>query len=651
MSVQFNDDLVGNLDLYDFIGLSDEQARAKLVDTFEGKTPEEIEGLLEELRVRLAEIQEELSNLQDGLEDRMDAAYNAGNIASGARDESQLEEIDNLLEELGGVDSAAQAAAEHEDLLNIETDIDHYFFTDDYVDGDTVRITPTGGNAQRGMFGEVAQDLFAFDQDAANNAEELGDYPTETPETGQTIWVRLNAGDKIVDIKEEGTTKYFFIITKDGRRIELVVENVVPGKVAVTFEGSNYANPTLFNNLSDDFLKSLYENANRLSFYHIIHGEDPMAIPPTEIPEDIFNNLEGTINTANVWISEAIALNPDSTYTEAQARLTTQDIETVRQMVDMLYNSAAYQANSETTLQAAWEEIAQLLAGFSIEKQSTLMGALILHVFKNDYQNFSAFFAGYTEFAKSVVKWWAISGDENIQGNPFDELILEILEPGSHASQDYTTADAAASLLAMQWYRELIQGVDPLQVSAVDAQIQEIRNAREEVEDTPSINFGDQIDEAILFLDIYGIPLAREMREAWFGTMTNTAMLSLKTLFTSLKSASSADEFFSIITGFFNPIVANDYSDDLASIFVLLIERYAPDLANALFTNESINTYLQNAIRNDYAGAFGDTYSVFTLANNTFEDELGITGSWNILDAYARDGYNSSMFSQGTGGG
>lgn len=642
MTINYNSNLdIGSLELDDLISQTDdaESIQELISPLLRGKSAEEIAELKERLADRFKEIEKELKELSSEYEEELSGLDRHEDSEQRARLEFKLLEIEELLQGLDETDDIALDVFNHQLLLDVKIDSNEYYFSyntdqlNQMMDGDVITIELTGAAAQSGIFGNQGQeeDPFSPNQTTADNVDELSEFEPQMNERGAIVFVKINAGDQITSVWEEGTTKHFQITTAEGETYELVVKNVSQGGVSINFEGTGYINPALVNNFSEDLQRSSYENNNPLNFYQLIHGEDPNEIPDVEIPEAILD-VDSTVSLVNGFISGSMDYAPGSTYAVEQAQLSAADAEILGSITDTLYNSNAFQLNSEVTIDQAWLEVAAQLQGLEREKQSAIMGALVTHIYKNDRANFDIFFATHKEYVKAVVKWF--SGIEGKNGNAFEKMVLNILDPGFLVGMDYSQAHLSESKQALAWQRDLMQGVDLIEYTTLNNEYIQLAN-QEGTGGPDSISslYGDGLHNASNAVDEYGASVARVMRESGFAAMTDVVMASLKTgVLKSLSEAESEDEFESIIENFFNAVDAAA-RDDLISIFIHLIHKHVPALAEVIFGNEDIRTYLEGNLHNKGAQAYGDTYVPHDGRPKEFLN--GTEHSGNILDEYA----------------
>jgi hypothetical protein len=86
------------------------------------------------------------------------------------------------------------------------------------------------------------------------------------------------------------------------------------------------------------------------------------------------------------------------------------------------------------------------------------------------------------------------------------------------------------------------------------------------------------------------------------------------------------------IKSFFQNAGYGNDKDDMASIFVLIMEQQLPDLANLILSNDNANKYLYNRINDGGTPAFGST--VLLYAHALYIGEFGWNNSVDYINSY-----------------
>lgn len=618
MSIRFDGNLgIGNIDVRDLIGLSDDEIRERFKESLRGLNEADLSEFMDELKTKLADIEKELHRLQDGFEDELDDAQDSGSIRAEVKAELRLKELDEILGELDGMDELAGDVVDRNLRLNRETSENEYFSyntggMDDLENGETVTITATGtpnNQAQQGIFG--TEDPEAPQQDINDDGViDANDAAAPDPsDLGQIVFININAGDKISLVSEAGGETKFKIATADGKVHYLVVK----GNATLMLNGSNYANLADLQAWSDALLKRTYENNGSKSFYNNIHADEIAAAgtPVAEaiIPDSISANYASIVAEANALIQEAVSLRAHSTYTYDAAKLTTQDQQTLQKMIEALYSSNAINPASSKTIEQAWSEISGLLAGKSNAKESSLMGALTLLLAKHDYANFQTFMAYGSPMVQSSLNWASRTTSTSDSVNAFEKFIHLILNPEYFST--IISGDPGEDAKAWGHYADLMGVVDPAQAAvAEEGHAQASTDAAQQ--SFLNVNFpADELTDVKAAITNGANVIANNMQERGFTATDASAIKDLKTLFDDIRTASSLEEMQDKIRAYFGELDGTNQQDDLASLFVIFTHNFTPTLAQSLFgTDSGFNRFMYNTIANGDAVAYGTSGAV-----------------------------------------
>lgn len=620
MSIRFDGNLgVGNLDLRDLIGLSDDEIRERFKENLRGLDESQLNSFIEELKTKLVDIEKELKDLQDGYRDDLDEAEDNDNISAAARAELRLKEIDEIMDELGDMDDLAGDVVDQNLRLNHETSENEYFSyntggMDELANGETVTITATGtpnNQSLNGIFGpeenaETPQHDVNGDQVIdANDA-----LPPDPSDLGQMIFININAGDRISLVSENAGESKFKITTQDGKVHYLVIR----GHPSLMFTGSNYANLAELEGWSDELLKRAYENNGSKSFYNNIHADEvaEAGTPVAEamIPESISANYASIVAEANALIEEAVNLRAHSTYTLDAARLTSQDQQTLQKMIEALYSSNAINSASPKTIEQAWSEISTLLVGKSNAKESSLMGALTMLLAKHDYTNFQTFMAYGAQLVQSSLNWASRTTSTSDSVNTFEKFAHLILNPDYFTT--ITSGDSGEDAKAWGHYYDLMELVDPARAALAEEGIANNNNTIQQENEVTQSFPNNELSAVSNHINDKADEMYDLVKALGFTAVTQSHITALKTLFSNLRNASSTADYSSVLTDYFSS--KEGATDDLVSMFVMLTNKFCPTLAETLFNNSATSELLAGYVDDGGSAPFGSAANRVAIA-------------------------------------
>jgi len=460
------------IDVEDLTNYSSEELEALVEQKLEGMSPSESADFLEALHAEAEVKRNDFDELLDGTEDVLDDAEDADDAESAAKAEGLMEDLNAVITTLDNLEEAADDALQYYEFTNVSTSEDYNVTYDSseldtIKDGDTIHVEATGGS-DSGIFsngttddsGEVIagtqqvdtnadgtldtvvdanQDGVAdadFNGDGFINADDLqvGLESTNPAETGQNIFIDINAGDTIAwppAYNAETDTVSLVVTTADGKTFTIEVA----GDANLIFTGSNYIAGLSGNDFSyldsadPELLKRCYDGTgDSTSFYDHIHPDEVTSDERrTAIPgyNESIAGISATLSTVEGYLATSTA-DKDSLAlalpADAEAALT--------EMLNALYDTDLIAGTSTDTLSVedSWAAIMAVLAAYPPEQQAALMSAFVMNLAANDPTNFKNLLASKITSIEAIVGYADYDASEDTNIGSFEKFVITLME-------------------------------------------------------------------------------------------------------------------------------------------------------------------------------------------------------------------------------
>jgi hypothetical protein len=469
------------IDVEDLTNYSSEELEALVEQKLEGMSPSESADFLEALHAEAEVKRNDFDELLDGTEDVLDDAEDADDAESAAKAEGLMEDLNAVIATLDNLEEAADDALQYYEFTNVSTSEDYNVTYDSseldtIKEGDTIHIEATGGS-DSGIFSNGTTDdsgeVIAGTQQVDTNADgtldtvvdanqdgvadgdfngdgfinsadlQVGLESTNPAETGQNIFIDINAGDTIAwppAYNAETDTVSLVVTTADGKTFTIEVA----GDANLIFTGSNYiaglsgGDFSYLDSADPELLKRCYDGTgDSTSFYDHIHPDEVTSDERrTAIPgyNESIAGISATLSTVEGYLATSTA-DKDSLAlalpADAEAALT--------EMLNALYDTDLIAGTSTDTLSVedSWAAIMAVLAAYPPEQQAALMSAFVMNLAANDPTNFKNLLASKITSIEAIVGYADYDASEDTNFGSFEKFIITLMEMQSGGVGSY----------------------------------------------------------------------------------------------------------------------------------------------------------------------------------------------------------------------
>lgn len=436
-------------DVDDLMGMSEEELRTLVTETYGETGDEDLAILLTTLSEEFAAVQDGINTDKDDAEDKLDEAEDADDLSDIARYTDELEEYQELEDGLDALQESINEEVERQVYLtressdDIQVFVEGTFTADDLADGETISITATGVDPE-GIFAEedvtVSNDA---DGDGVADSDVNGDtridgadlyYEADAGLTydqtlHQEVYFSLTSTQQITATAYDASRQSRLFTVYDSATMKTFQVDII-GDVRIQFTGTNYITDAALNSAPDDVTRYSFDNANPASWYDNMHEEEialTVDQQKSAIPgyQDIIDNLPTDLALMDTYIAQSAALSDSST----DVPLPSNAADIITTWVGYLFDSACFNSyNTETDTVEAWDKVYAELATYSPELQASLLGSLTYVIAKTSMKNnltvatnanatlFSTLFAAQAIKLETIVGY-AGDGNANDDGN------------------------------------------------------------------------------------------------------------------------------------------------------------------------------------------------------------------------------------------